>query len=101
MMPKTGYPVRHLPFLNASFSRYLANLAIKTPRRTGSVSSAVSDSGKSDYFMEKKEEKEFFTSSGLRCTDVKSASRNHCFYWFSEKHGFFYLGCYFYLVNRG
>ena len=64
--------MRHLPFLNASFSRYLANLAIKTPRRTESVSSAVSDSGKSDYFSE---EKEFLAGSSLGRPDVKSASR--------------------------
>ena len=76
-MQKTGYPVRHILFLNASFSRYLANQAIKTPRRTGSVSSAVSDSGKRDYFKKKKKEesKEILASSSLGRPDVKSASR--------------------------
>ena len=71
--------MRHILFLNASFSRYLANQAIKTPRRTESVSSAVSDSGKSDYFAkeEKKEKKEFLASSSLGRTDVKSASRKN------------------------
>ena len=58
--------MRHLPFLNVSFSRYFANQAVKTPRRTESVSSAVSDSGKSDYFAEEREEKEFLASSSLR-----------------------------------
>ena len=77
-MQKTGYPVRHILFLNVSFSRYFANQAVKTPRRTESVSSAVSDSGKSDYFSEeKKEKKEFLASSSLGRTDVKSASRNN------------------------
>ena len=72
--------MRHILFLNASFSRYLANQVIKTPRRTGSVSSAVSDSGKRDYFAkeEKEEEsKEILASSSLGRPDVKSASRNY------------------------
>ena len=71
--------MRHILFLNVSFSRYFANQAVKTPRRTESVSSAVSDSGKSDYFSEQqqeKEKKEFLASSSLGRTDVKSASRN-------------------------
>ena len=69
--------MRHILFLNASFSRYLVNQDIKTPRRTGSVSSAVSDSGKRDYFSEEKEEeKEILASSSLGRPDVKSASRN-------------------------
>ena len=75
--------MRHILFLNASFSRYLANQAIKTPRRTGSVSSAVSDSGKRDYFSKeekkKKESKEILASSSLGRPDVKSASRNYIF----------------------
>ena len=78
--------MRHLPFLNVSFSRYFANQAVKTPRRTESVSSAVSDSGKSDYFLEQKEKKkkkEFFASSSLGRTDVKSASRNNIIVEFS------------------
>ena len=68
--------MRHILFLNVSFSRYFANQAVKTPRRTESVSSAVSDSGKSDYFAKKekeKEKKEFLASSSLGRTDVKSA----------------------------
>ena len=72
--------MRHILFLNVSFSRYFANQAVKTPRRTESVSSAVSDSGKSDYFSEQKEEKEekeFLASSSLGRTDVKSASRKN------------------------
>ena len=72
--------MRHILFLNVSFSRYFANQAVKTPRRTESVSSAVSDSGKSDYFAKekkKKKEKEFLASSSLGRTDVKSASRNY------------------------
>ena len=71
--------MRHILFLNVSFSRYFANQAVKTPRRTESVSSAVSDSGKSDYFSEQEEEKkkEFLASSSLGRTDVKSASRNY------------------------
>ena len=68
--------MRHILFLNASFSRYFANQAVKTPRRTESVSSAVSDSGKSDYFSEEKEKKEILASSSLGRPDVKSASRN-------------------------
>ena len=68
--------MRHILFLNVSFSRYFANQAVKTPRRTESVSSAVSDSGKSDYFAEEKEKKDFLASSSLDRTDVKSASRN-------------------------
>ena len=72
--------MRHILFLNVSFSRYFANQAVKTPRRTESVSSAVSDSGKSDYFSEeekKKKKEEFLASSSLGRTDVKSASRNN------------------------
>ena len=76
-MQKTGYPVRHILFLNVSFSGYFANQAVKTPRHTESVSSAVSDSGKSDYFSEQKEEEEFLASSSLGRTDVKSASCNY------------------------
>ena len=76
--------MRHILFLNVSFSRYFANQAVKTPRRTESVSSAVSDSGKSDYFSEQEEEeKEFLTSSSLGRTDVKSASRNY--FWVLQK----------------
>ena len=67
--------MRHILFLNVSFSRYFANQAVKTPRRTESVSSAVSDSGKSDYFLEQKKEKEFLAGSSLGRTDVKSASQ--------------------------
>ena len=72
--------MRHILFLNASFSRYLANQAIKTPRRTGSVSSAVSDSGKRDYFSEEKEEsKEILASSSLGRPDVKSFAQLYLF----------------------
>ena len=69
--------MRHILFLNVSFSRYFANQAVKTPRRTESVSSAVSDSGKSDYFAKEEKENEFLASSSLGRPDVKSASRNN------------------------
>ena len=48
-------------------------------RRRESVSSIVSDSVKSNYYLEKeKRRRERFGSSVLRCSDVKSASRNKC-----------------------
>ena len=71
--------MRHILFLNVSFSRYFANQAVKTPRRTESVSSAVSDSGKSDYFSEQqqeKEKKEFLASSSLGRTIGLNPLRN-------------------------